>query len=155
MPLRLLLAWIAGWIVYMIAMIMTVYDGFTSMILQPIMGAIFTSLGLFIVVIMGLPLLFPKVWKWWTKMWWISLIIIMLSIVAMFLSWLPENRIMVYNPEISSEIESFHPALSLGGWFGMLFGMAWTPLLSIRNAINLIQKLSGRSRSLTGEKPAG
>lgn len=142
MPLRLLLAWIAGWIVYMVSMAMTVYDGFPSMVLQPIMGSVLTSLGLFIVVIVGLPLIFPKVWKWWTKMWWLSIIIIVLSIVAMFLSWLPENRIMVYNPELSSETESFHPVLGLGGWFGMLFALAWTPLLSIRNTINLIQKLS-------------
>lgn len=153
MPLRLFLAWIAGWIVYMIAMMMTTYDGFPSMVLQPVMGAILTSIGILIVLIAGSPLIFPTIWKWWTKMWWLSIMIVALSIIAMLLSWLPGNRIIVYNPDISSEIESFHPMLSFGGWFGMLFGLAWTPILSIRNTIDLIQKLSGGTKSSSKEKP--
>ena len=149
MPLRLLIAWVAGWIVYMITMMMTTYDGFPSMVLQPVMGAICASLSVLIVLIAGSPLVFPKIWKWWTKMWWLSSAIFALSIIAMFLSWLPGNRIMVYNPDISSEIESFHPVLGLGGWFGMLFGIAWTPILSIRNTIHFIQKLSDRKKQLS------
>lgn len=144
MPLRLLIASVAGWIVYMIAMMMTTYDGFPSMVLQPVAGAICTSLSLLIILIAGLPLVFSRIWKWWTKMWWLSIVILVLSIFAMFLSWLPGNRELVYNPDVSSMTESFHPVFGLGGWFGMLFAIAWTPIISIRNTIQIIQSLSGR-----------
>lgn len=41
--ISVIIAWVLGWLVYMIAMVLTVYDGILSLMFQPIMGAIVTS----------------------------------------------------------------------------------------------------------------
>ncbi len=140
MPLRLILAWIAGWITYMIAMAMTVYDGFPSLLFQPFVGAFFATVGVLAVLILGSPLFIPKLWIAWTKLWWISIVLAVISVFAMIISWFPGFRITVYDQELQRQVETFHPALSICGWFGMLFSLAWFPLLSLRNAIGLIKR---------------
>lgn len=140
MPLRLILAWIAGWITYMIAMAMTVYDGFPSLLFQPFMGAICASVGVLAVLILGSPLLIPRLWTAWTKVWWIPIVLVVISVFAMILSWFPGFRTTVYDQELQRQVETFHPVLSICGWFGILFSLVWFPVLSIRNAVGLIKR---------------
>jgi hypothetical protein len=129
---RLLIAFFAGLAVYMLAMVMTVYDGLMSMIFQPFAGAICSLLGIVAVGLLGLPLYWgPLRSWWWTRGAWLSVVILAASIVALGLSWHPSLRIMVRHPELDTDIASFHPALAIGGWLGLLFGIAHTPLLSL------------------------
>jgi hypothetical protein len=128
---RFLIAFSTGLAVYMLAMVMTVYDGLMSMIFQPIVGAICSLLGLAVVGLLGLPLYWgPHRSWWWTRGAWLSVVILAASIVALGSSWHPSLRIMVRHPELATDIASFHPALAIGGWLGLLFGLAHTPLLS-------------------------
>jgi hypothetical protein len=133
MPIRIIIAWIAGWVIYMLAMILTTYDGMLSFVCQPFMGALLTSVGILVVFVAGIPLMFSNLWKTWTKMWWISILLIFISIISMIISWHPDYRVLVLNPNSRQPIESPHLALGLGGWFAMMFGLAWCPLISFRN----------------------
>jgi hypothetical protein len=128
---RFLIALFAGLAVYMLAMVMTVYDGILSMILQPIVGAICSLLGLVAVGLLGLPLYWGplKSW-WWTRGAWVSLAILAASILALGMSWHPSFRVMARHPELGTQIQSFNPTLAIGGWLGLLFGLAHSPLLS-------------------------
>lgn len=128
---RFLIAFFAGLAVYLLAMVLTVYDGLMSMIFQPIVGAICSLVGLAAMGLLGLPLYWgPLRSWWWTRGAWPSVVILAASIVALGLSWHPSLRIMVRHPELATDIASFHPTLAIGGWLGLLFGLADTPLLS-------------------------
>jgi hypothetical protein len=129
---RFLIAFFAGLAIYMLAMVMTVYDGLMSVILQPIVGAICSLIGMLVVGLLGLPLYWSSLKRWWwSRGAWLSVVILAASIVALGMSWHPSLRVMVRHPELATEIESFHPALAIGGWLGLLFGLAHTPLLSM------------------------
>lgn len=128
---RFLMAFFAGWAVYMLAIVMTVYDGLMSIVFQPIVGAIFSLVGVVAMGLLGLPLYWgPLRSWWWTRGAWLSVFILAASIVALGLSWHPSLRIMVRHPELATDIASFHPTLAIGGWLGLLFCLAHTPLLS-------------------------
>ena len=128
---RIFLAWIIGFFLYMIAMAMTVYDGFPSMIIQPIMGSIITGISIFLTIFIGSPLYIKRIWNWWEQFWWISVLLVVGGILFMFLSWSP-FRITVIDYETNRPVETFHTTLVFFGWFGMLFGIIHCPLISIQ-----------------------
>ena len=140
MPIRLAMAWGAGFAAYMVAMAMTTYDGVLSLVFQPIVGAIITTAGVGLVVLPGIPLLFRRPWSLWSRLWWVSLCLVLAGVGAMLLSWHPQLRVEVFNPDLHQRVESFHPVLLTSGWFLTLFGLAWCPLISIRNFISWIRK---------------
>jgi len=121
---QIIAAFIVGLCYYMLAMVMTAYDGFISLILQPIMGTIVTLLAIIILLGAGLPIrLLKQVNQWWRLHWWISFILGALAFAMMGASWLPCFRIRVFDPEIMLPVESFHPVLAIGGWLLTLFAV--------------------------------
>jgi hypothetical protein len=128
---RIPIAFVFGLITYMLAMVMTTYDGALSMIFQPIVGSLLTALSLFAVLIVGSPLLIPRIWTVWRKLRWLSALLILLAIIAMALSWHPSLRVKVLNPDTNTPVESFNPPLALGGWFTLLFAICFSPLIGL------------------------
>jgi hypothetical protein len=131
MAIRFPIAMIFGLATYMIAMMMTVYDGALSMIFQPIAGTILTAIACIAISIIASPLFITRVWLVWRRMWVLSLFMFFAGILAMILSWHTALRIQVWNPQLQMQVESFHPVLSLGGWVTMLFGILWLPKIAI------------------------
>lgn len=133
MLLRLPIAFAVGWIAYLIAMAMTVYDGMLSMIFQPIVGAIFTSLGLLLVTLSGCILLWIPVWRRWRQVGsWICLALLISGITAIIMSWHPSLRITVWDEIEHAYVQSFEPRLAIGGWALLMFAIAYLPRLSLR-----------------------
>ncbi len=132
MAIRLPLAFILGLVIYMIAMIMTTYGGFSSLILQPIMGAILTFLALFLLLIVGSPLLINAVWSRWRRAGWLVLGLTFVGIACLIASWHPAMRIKVLNPDTGTSIDSFQPVLAGIGWFPAMFGIAFCPAIGFR-----------------------
>jgi len=119
---QLIVAFLVGVFYYMIAVAMTVYDGALSLIFQPIMGAIFTAIGIAICLVLGSPIRFIRPIKtWWRRYWWIPFIIGTLGFVMMIASWFPAFRVEVMDPELGYMVDSFHPVLAIGGWTISLF----------------------------------
>jgi hypothetical protein len=131
MAIRLPLAFILGLVIYMIAMVMTTYDGIASMILQPIMGSILTGLALIALLVVGSPLLIGAVWKRWRRVGWLVLAVTMIGIACLIASWHP-FRVKVLNPDTGAMVDSFHPALAVGGWLAAMFGVAFCPAIGFR-----------------------
>jgi hypothetical protein len=61
MLLRVPLTMFCGLAAYLVVAVMTVYDGFPSMVSQPVAGAILTGLAVVCVAVAGVPLLLPRV----------------------------------------------------------------------------------------------
>ena len=132
MLIRLPLAFVLGLAIYMIAMVMTVYDGVASMIFQPIVGSILTALALLALCAGGGPLLITAVWRRWRRVGWLALFITVAGIVALFASWHPSLRVQVTDPETRMLRDSFHPALAVAGWLAAMFGVAFCPAIGFR-----------------------
>ena len=67
--IRVLAAWSLGWLVYMIAMVMTVYDGITSLIFQPIIAAVFSAVAVGVGLLVGCIFRIPPIGRLWSSSW--------------------------------------------------------------------------------------
>jgi hypothetical protein len=132
MAIRLVSAFALGWVMYMIAMAMTVYDGGLSLIFQPIVGGILCLLALTGMTVVGSPLLIPRVWGKWRRVWGLALLMSIGGVAAFVLSWHPSLRVTLWDPELQASVESFHPILGIGGWLAAMFGVVFCPLIGVR-----------------------
>ncbi|QQE10156.1 hypothetical protein JD969_11615 [Planctomycetota bacterium] len=130
MFIRIPLALFTSWVIYMIAMAMTVYDGLPSLILQPFVGAIFSFITVFGLFALGSPLLLPKIWSLWKKLWLPLFFIIPICWLLMVLSWFP-YRITVYDHIFQMNVETFQPTLAITGYLLLLFAIIYQPKIAI------------------------
>jgi len=131
MLVRLPLAFVAGLTIYMVAMVMTVYDGLLSMVFQPIVGTMFTAVALGVLTALGTPLLLQPVWQRWRRVWWISIVLLALGLASLVVSWHPSLRVEMSDPEIGGMRESFQPTLAVGGWLAVMFSLAFCPKIGL------------------------
>jgi hypothetical protein len=121
---QVLFALVAGTFFYMLAVVMTVYDGILSMIFQPIMGGIFSTIAIIFLLIIGLPIrLNHKLNHWWRMHWWLCCLLGAIGFICMILSYMPPFQITVYDDILKQNTQSFNPILSIGGWLFLLFAL--------------------------------
>jgi hypothetical protein len=122
---------LVAWIYYMLGMLMTTYDGFPSLVLQPFMGALFALVAVLLCSLIGLPIRrVASVRRFWRSVWWLPLLLGALGFVLMVLSWLPPFRQTVYDELRQMEVQTFQPTLALSGWLLSVFAALhfWFPL---------------------------
>lgn len=121
-------AFFIGWIVYMIGMVLTVYDGMVSLILQPFMAALTSGACTVLVLLVGLLLRLPVVSRWWrsTRLWAVLLVGVSLFTLAFgyFIGWTQVGT----NPETGEQVLTLHPVAALTGYFFLLFAVANWPV---------------------------
>jgi len=128
---QLAVAFVVAWFYYMIAMMMTTYDGVLSMIFQPIMGAIFAGIAVTLCFILGLPIRFIRsLREAWRRLWWLPLFFGAVGFALMVISWLPPFRQTVHDYTMDRQVETFQPAMALSGWLLSVFAALhfWFPL---------------------------
>jgi hypothetical protein len=81
--MRLIAGFILGWIIYMISMLLTTFDGVLSMIFQPFVGAFFSGVFVFMAFIVGLLLRIPFLHNSWSSLGWRVLFITVASLLLM------------------------------------------------------------------------
>jgi hypothetical protein len=123
-------AFAVAWLYYMLAMMMTTYDGILSMILQPIMGAIFAGIAVVLCLLLGLPIrLISAVRQLWGRFWWLPLFLGAVGFGLMVTSWLPPFRQTVHDYTTGREIETFQPTMVVSGYLLSVFAALhfWLP----------------------------
>lgn len=119
-------AWITGWIVYMVAMVSTVYDGFLSLLFQPIMAALWSFAFTLGASLAGMIFLVPVVGKAWRgSCLWAATILsasLFVMVVGPFLGWTE-----TFPGEVGSPITVLRPDLALTSYFALLFAIANWP----------------------------
>jgi hypothetical protein len=125
--LAIFVALAVGWIVYMIAMMMTVYDGVLSMIFQPIMAVLCSGFFVGLALLVGLVLRIPFISRWWqaSRLWAVALISGSLSILC-FGSLLGITEVYT-DHETGRQFTGLHSAAALSAYFAMIFGLANWP----------------------------
>jgi hypothetical protein len=124
---RSILTFIVCLTIYMIGMMITTYDGVLSLLLQFIVGSTITIISIGIIGALFLPLIFPVVWNYWKKMWFLPSFLTIVAIMLFYLSWMPQYRITVTDPDTNSLKQSFQPTMAVIGWFIMIFSILWNP----------------------------
>lgn len=121
---QILSALLVGVCYYVLAAMMTAYDGALTVIFLPFAAIIVTSAVIVLLLLAGLPIrLIRSLNSWWRRYWWVSFVLGSLAFCMMVASWLPPFRANVFDPDLQMEINSFHPTLALGGWLLTLFAV--------------------------------
>jgi len=115
-------AWIAGWVVYMIAMVLTVYDGALSLLFQPFMAAAWSTIFVAIVALIGLLTHIPVVARVWHRSWLWAAGFVCSSLLGIFA--IPTTTYSI--PE-DGTITVVEPRLAMICYFLLLFGIANWP----------------------------
>src|SRR5882757_3287055 len=101
---QLAVAFAVAWLYYMLAMVITVYDGILSMIFQPIMGAIFAGVAVALCFVLGLPVRFIRpVREFWRRAWWLPFVLGSVGFVLMVMSWV--LRQTIHDPATELDVE--------------------------------------------------
>ncbi len=123
-----LLALITGWIVYMIAMLMTVYDGFLSMIFQPIIAMICSLLTVGASLVVGFIFKIPLLGKLWKSTPVPAALMLVLSLIILcFGSSLGLSQSFVH-PETNQQITGLHSDAALGSYVALIFAITNWPI---------------------------
>ena len=111
-----------AWSYYMVAMMMTTYDGFPSFFFQPFIGALFAAVAVLVCFLIGLPLrIIPGLRRSWQRFWFLPLFLGSIGFLLMVFSWLPPFREVVYDEDLRTQVKSFQPALALSGYLLSVF----------------------------------
>lgn len=129
--LRIGLAWTASTIAYLLVTFSVTYEGFESLIGQPLVAGFFSLVGIMIAGVLGIPLFLPVVKRHRRRWWWIALLLVPAGDALMILSWLPGFTEEVRLPDGQGTFQSFNTGLAIGGWFMALFGLLHCPVLSL------------------------
>ena len=127
---QLAVAFLVAWFYYMVAMVMTVYDGPLSLIFQPIMGALFAGAAVLLCLVLGLPIrLIAKLRRPWQRLWWLPFFLGAVGLVLMVLSWQPPFQQIIHDYDTGMDVQTFQPALALSGWLLSVFAALhfWFP----------------------------
>jgi len=123
-------AFVVGWVVYMVAMIVTVYDGVLSLIFQPIIAVLCSVFFVMFALLVGLVLKIPILSRWWrgSRLWVLILIVGSLFIMCFGSSLLASIAENFSNTETGMQYQRLHSNAVLISYFVLIFGIANWPL---------------------------
>ncbi|MBE2282707.1 MAG: hypothetical protein IAE77_04515 [Prosthecobacter sp.] len=139
-------AWVLGVVYYLLAMGLAVYEGFESLIGQPVVGVVLSAAAVAVLLVVGLPLrLIPALHRLWLRVWWVPLLLGVIAIGCSVLSWQPSFRVMLTDPEFDTAVPCFHPALGYGGWLLAIFAaLHFYPPLPLDRIADEVSRVGSR-----------
>ena len=120
-------AFIVGWIIYMVGMLLTSYDGLWSLIFQPIMAGIFSAVGIILSLIVGLIFRYPPIGTWWRSTYLWAGLCVALGLSALILAHPLGFTTIVEHFETGSEMEIIRPELAIAAYLVILFALTNWP----------------------------
>jgi len=116
-----------GWLIYMVGMVLTVYDGVLSLIFQPIMAALFSVVFVVAALIVGLPLRIPAVARLWGRLGWWAVLISVASIGVLAFGTRLGLREWVIDPDTKRPVETIPPLVGGLAYFFSIFPIVNLP----------------------------
>lgn len=116
-----------GWVVYMVGMLLTTYEGFLSLIIQPFIGAIFSGITVALSLLLGLFFRIPALGRWWARSRKPATILASACLGLLTFGYFFGITSTVIHPETRREIVMLHPLAALIGYFGLVFAVANWP----------------------------
>ena len=129
--LRFGVAWAIAVAVYLVAAVLTVFDGMLSFIFQPIMGVIIGGLSVAACTVVGLLLRLPFLRKPWRFMMLLPAVLAAVGVILLIFSAMPGQMVYVAQNAGFEPCEESYRNLgrtALPGYFMLLFALANWPL---------------------------
>jgi len=124
LSIQVLVALIVGAFYYMVAVVLTVYDGIGSFIFQPVMGLICSFIIIIPCLIVGLPIRFyEKLHCLWKRYWWFPFVLGTIGFLLMYLANFSYYQVLVYDSLLEQEVVSLNPTLYVSGWVLTIFAV--------------------------------
>lgn len=118
---------VLGWFIYMVAMVLTVYDGVLSLIFQPFLAAIFSGVFVAAAFVLGLALRVPKVRAIWKSLGLWVLLITVAAIGVMIFSGQLGLQTELVDPQSKEKIRSMSPVAGVICYFLAIFPIVNLP----------------------------
>jgi hypothetical protein len=118
---------VLGWLIYMVAMVLTVYDGALSLIFQPIMAALFSGVFVAAAFVVGLPLRLPKIRDVWSRFSWWALLISAAAICVLIFHEKLGLEVDGVDPETKEQMKMMSPLAGLLSYFFAIFPVVNLP----------------------------
>jgi len=120
-------AWFLGWLVYLIAAVLTVFDGFPSFIFQPIIAAVVSALAVVASALVGLIFRIPPIGRIWHKAWFLAPTLALGSILLMCFGTALGFTEKIIDPESGQQITILRPVVGFCSYLTMIFTIANWP----------------------------
>ncbi len=121
-------AWGLGWLVYMIAMAVTVYDGIPSLIFQPIVGALVATVAVGISLLLGLIFRVGPIGRAWRAAWFLAPVLFIGSIVLMCFGARLGLTQLFTDPDTEYESVGLRSDVAIASYVVMVFAITnWPP----------------------------
>jgi hypothetical protein len=111
----------------MIAMVLTVYDGITSLIFQPIMAALSSAVAVGVGLLVGLIFRIPPVGRFWASSWFWAATLAGGSILVMCYGAQWGITQMFTDPETGHQSVGLRWSVALVSYFALIFSVANWP----------------------------
>lgn len=120
-------AFLVGWLIYMVAMVLTVYDGVLSLMFQPIMAGVFSGVFVIGALLAGLPLRAPKIREVWAHAGWWPLLISFGGIGVMIFHRQLGLQTELVDPETNERVTMMLPIAALIAYVATIFPIVNLP----------------------------
>lgn len=112
----------------MVAMVVTVYDGITSIIFQPFIGAVITTLAVVVSLIVGLLFRVPSVGRAWRASWFLAPAIAAGCIILMCFGARWGLTQTFTDPETGQQTVGLRSSVAIASFLVMVFAVANWPV---------------------------
>jgi len=121
------IAFVTGWLIYMISMLLTSYDGLWSLVFQPIMAGIFSLIGIVFSLLVGLIFRFAPLDNWWRSTYLWAALGVTLGLATFVLAYPLGFTTTVQHFETGADMEIILPELAITAYLLTLFALTNWP----------------------------
>lgn len=134
--IRSIFAFISAWVIYMVVMMMTVYDGLLSLIFQPLMAALASAIVVAISLILYIAMKLTKIYKFWESLHLSPILLIACSVICVFSQNFGLNE-MIINPETKENEIHILPAVAITCYQLVILSIFALPLSHITKILKI------------------
>lgn len=124
---RIVAAWATAWAVYLLAAVLWAGDGLLSLVFQPLVAVVVSTVAVVAVLALGLVLRIPPLGRLWHsgRRWAVALATASLAVMALGSTIGLTGS--YEDPETGQAFTALHPAVGLAGYVLLLFAIAHWP----------------------------
>jgi len=135
--LRSIFAFISAWTIYMIVMMMTVYDGLLSLIFQPLMATMASAIVVTTSLLFYAIMRFTKIYKFWEFLYLSPILLVACCVICVFSHKFGLNEVII-NPETNENEIHIMPAVAIACYQLVILSIFALPTSHVTKILKII-----------------